>query len=285
MNDTATTEYQATQLSSSFSNKVAKRLVISMMRKLQYGRLVVQDADDTYTFGQNSSPEAHVCVRDSAFYSKVLFGGSIGAGEAYIDKLWDVDDLTSLVRIMVLNMDLLDRMEKGLAWILHPLRLASHSLKRNTKKGAKQNIISHYDLGNELYSTFLDPTMMYSSAVYPSKDSTLEEASLNKLEIICRKLDLKKTDRVIEIGSGWGGFAIYAASHYGCHVTTTTISDAQYAEAQTRIREAGLEDRITLLKEDYRDLKGKYDKLVSIEMIEAVGHRYLADYFRKCVSS
>ena len=146
MNDTATTEYQATQLSSSFKDKAARQLVIIMMKKLQFGRIVLQDADETFTFGQDSGPQAHVYIRDRRFYSKVLFAGSIGAGEAYIDGLWDVDDLTNLVRIMVLNMELLDRMEKGFAWILHPLRLTSHSLKRNTKKNAKQNIISHYDL-------------------------------------------------------------------------------------------------------------------------------------------
>lgn len=284
MNDTATTEYQASRISSSFKDKLARQLVITMMRKLKFGKLVLHDADDTFTFGQGPGPHAHIYVHDRRFYAKVLFAGSIGAGEAYIDKLWEVDDLTNLVRIMVLNMDLLDRMEKGLAWILHPLRLASHSFKRNTRKGAKQNIISHYDLGNELYSSFLDPTMMYSSAIYADENSSLEEASINKLDVICNKLDLKKTDRIIEIGSGWGGFAIHAAKNYGCHVTTTTISNAQYSEAKTRIKAAGLEDKITLLQKDYRDLQGKYDKLVSIEMIEAVGHRYLSDYFKKCES-
>jgi cyclopropane-fatty-acyl-phospholipid synthase len=156
--------------------------------------------------------------------------------------------------------------------------------KNNSRKGSKENILAHYDLGNELYKSFLDPTMMYSSAIYPEPSSSLEEASLYKLDHICRKLKLNERDRVIEIGSGWGGFAIHAATHYGCHVTTTTISEAQYQEAQERIAEAGLSKQITLLKQDYRDLEGQYDKLVSIEMIEAVGYKYLPVFFEKCGS-
>ena len=209
-------------------------------------------------------------------------GGSIGGGEAYVDQLWKVDDLTALVRIMVLNMSLLDRMERGLAWLLRPLDLLRHALNSNSKTRSKRNILAHYDLGNDMYEAFLDPTMMYSSAIYPRAESSLEEASAFKLATICKKIDLQPTDHVIEIGTGWGGFAIYAARNYGCHVTTTTISEAQYEEAHRRVVQAGLSDKITLLRSDYRDLSGVYDKLVSIEMIEAVGHRFLPAFFKKC---
>jgi len=253
-----------------------------MLSGLRFGQLTVRDGKHHWTFGSGGGPVAHVTIHDPAVYRKVIFGGSIGAGEAYVDKLWDVDDLTALVRIMVRNIELRDRMEKGLSWLLKPLRLLHHMLRINNRRGARQNILAHYDLGNEMYKTFLDPTMMYSSAKYPDEHAGLEEAQLHKLDILCRKLDLKPSDSVLEIGSGWGGFALYAARNYGCHVTTTTISDAQYEEAAQRVAAAGLTGRIKLLRKDYRDLTGSYGKLVSIEMIEAVGHRFLPGYFKKC---
>jgi cyclopropane-fatty-acyl-phospholipid synthase len=266
----------------SFIDRLAKKMVFRLLGAMKFGQIVVRDGKDRWTFGPDPTLTAHVTVRDPNFYRQVVFGGSIGAGEAYINHLWDVDDLTILSRIMVLNMDMLDRMERGLGWILQIFRLLGHAAKHNSRKGSKRNIVAHYDLGNELYRSFLDPTMMYSAAIYPKESSSLEEASYHKLETICKKLDLKPTDRVIEIGSGWGGFAIHAARNYGCHVTTTTISDAQYAEAKKRILAAGLANRITLLKSDYRDLEGSFDKLVSIEMVEAVGRKYLPTFFKKC---
>jgi cyclopropane-fatty-acyl-phospholipid synthase len=254
-----------------------------MLGGLRHGRLVLHESGDTFSFGSgDGEPVAHIYIHSQTIYPKILLGGSIGAGEAYIDKLWDTDDLTALVRILVANMEVLDGMEKGFAWLLRPLQLGRHLLKRNNRRGAKKNILAHYDLGNEMYSTFLDPAMMYSSAVFPSPDSSLEEAARYKLELICKKLDLQADDHVVEIGSGWGGFAIYAAENYGCRVTTTTISNAQYQEAKKRVAAAGLEDKVTLLQKDYRDLQGSYDKLVSIEMIEAVGHSYLPIFFKKC---
>ena len=257
-------------------------ILFKMLEKLEYGQLTVQEKDKIRTFGNDNSLRAHVTINDSRAYRKIVFGGSIGAGEAYINKLWDVDNLTALVRIMVLNMSLLDQMERGLAWLNRPVDLIKHLLNSNNKNGAKRNILAHYDLGNDMYSTFLDPTMMYSSAIYPTKESSLVDAQRHKLDVICKKLDLQPTDKVVEIGSGWGGFAIYAAQNYGCHVTTTTISDAQYAEAKKRIENLGLTDKITLVQKDYRELTGKFDKLVSIEMIEAVGHKYLPDFFKQC---
>ncbi len=285
MNSAVTKERCAATIqtkSPSFIDRLAKQMVFRLLGGLQFGQIVVRDGGGHWTFGTDQTLAAHITVRDSSFYRQVLFGGSIGAGEAYIDHLWDVDDLAVLSRIMVLNMDLLDRMERGLGWILQIFRLLGHGVNINSRKGSKRNILAHYDLGNEMYRSFLDPTMMYSSAIYPKASSTLEEASHHKLEIICKKLDLQPTDRVIEIGSGWGGFAIHAARNYGCHVTTTTISDAQYAEAKSRIEAAGLTDRITLLQSDYRDLHGSFDKLVSIEMVEAVGRQYLPTFFKKC---
>lgn len=266
----------------SIATRWSRVLLFKMLSSLEFGQLIVTEGEKQWSFGNEKQPSARVTILNPTAYHKILFGGSIGGGEAYVDKLWDVDDLTALVRIMVINMHLLDRMEKGLAWLLRPVDLAKHIFNNNNKRGSKRNILAHYDLGNEMYASFLDPTMMYSSAIYPKNESTLEEAQQHKLEEICKKLDLQPTDSVIEIGTGWGGFALHAAKKYGCHVTTTTISDAQYDEAKKRVEAAGLSDRITLLQSDYRELTGEYDKLVSIEMIEAVGHKFLPGFFKKC---
>jgi cyclopropane-fatty-acyl-phospholipid synthase len=279
---TASSTYETSSAQKTLPRNWFRSLFLEMLTNLQHGRITLQEAGRKWSFGKDGPLHANITILDPRTYKKVLFGGSIGAGEAYFNKLWDVDDLTALVRIMVLNMDLLDRMERGLAWFTRPIDLVKHILNSNNKTKAKQNILAHYDLGNEMYGAFLDPTMMYSSAIYPSQKSSLEEAQIHKLETICKKLDLQPTDRIIEIGTGWGGFAIYAARNFGCHVTTTTISDAQYREAKRRIAKEGLSDKITLLQSDYRDLSGQYDKLVSIEMIEAVGDKFLPDFFKKC---
>ena len=263
-------------------DRLIKRTLFTLLDGLQYGRLTIRDQDETRTFGTDDSLQATLYVTDPSVFRHILFGGSVAAGKSYIDNGWYTSDLTSLVRIMVLNSSVLDRIERYFSFITEPIRRIKHLLNNNTRQGSKKNILAHYDLGNSLYRSFLDSSMMYSSAIYPHADSTLEEASHHKLDLICRKLSLTPSDRIIEIGSGWGGFAIYAATHYGCHVTTTTISDAQYREARRRIKAAGLTDRITLLKKDYRDLTGHFDKLVSIEMIEAVGNNHLAAFFRKC---
>lgn len=274
--------YGAKNSKSSLFTSFLQRMLYGLLENLAHGQLVIQEGDNIRIFGNDRSLRAHVTIHDSRAYGKMVFGGSIGAGEAYIDKLWDVDNLTALVRILVRNMSLLDQMERGLAWLNRPLDLVKHLLNSNNKKGARRNILAHYDLGNDMYRSFLDPTMMYSSAIYPSKETTLAEAQLNKIDLICKKLDLKPTDKVVEIGSGWGGFAIHAAQNYGCHVTTTTISDAQYANVGKKIADLGLTDKITLIQKDYRELTGRFDKLVSIEMIEAVGHRYLPLFFKQC---
>lgn len=262
----------------SWSRSVVLRLLIG----LKYGRLIVREGRHTMVFGLDDSLTATIQVNDPSFYARLLSAGSIGAGEAYIDGLWDADDLTAVVRILVVNQEVLSQLEQKVSWLLTPINRLRHLFNGNSRSGSKKNILAHYDLGNDMYRSFLDPTMMYSAAVYPDESSSLEDASRYKLDLICRRLNLQSRDRVIEIGSGWGGFAIHAALHYGCHVTTTTISDAQYAEAQKRVEALNLGDRITLLKKDYRDLEGRFDKLVSIEMIEAVGHRFLPGFIATC---
>lgn len=194
---------------------------------------------------------------------------------------WQADTLTNVVRLMVLNQSVMDTLEGGYQWLTKPLLKVFHWLNSNSEAGSQKNIAAHYDLGNDLFKLFLDPTMMYSSAMFDEDTTTLQAASERKLQVICDKLQLVPTDHVLEIGTGWGGFAIYAAKHYGCHVTTTTISEQQYLLAQSRILAEGLQDQITLLKHDYRHLQGQFDKLVSIEMIEAVGHQYYDTYFNK----
>ena len=261
-----------------------RRMVLNMLNHLAFGRLTICENDRTLTFGPGNGPEAVIQVLDPGFYTRVMIDGSIGAAESYVAGQWDTDDLTAVIRIIVRNQPVIDRMDNRLAKLVKPLLRLAHWRRHNSKQGARQNILAHYDLGNDMYQTFLDPAMMYSAAIFPHDTSTLEEAALHKLDIICRQLHLGPEDLVIEIGGGWGGFAIHAASRYGCRVTTTTISDAQYYEAQRRITAMGLQDRITLLKSDYRDLTGQYDKLVSIEMIEAVGHKYLPVFMKTCES-
>jgi cyclopropane-fatty-acyl-phospholipid synthase len=259
-----------------------RRLVHGRLRGLQGGRLILQEPQGAFAFGDGNGDAVRLTVRDPAFYAEVAFGGSIGAGESYMLGHWRADDLVALVRLLLRDRGLLDGMEGGLARLSAPLRTAAHWLHRNTRSGSRRNIAAHYDLGNDLYRLFLDDSMMYSCAIFERPEATLAEAQFAKLEAVCRKLGLGPDDHVLEIGTGWGGFALHAASRYGCRVTTTTISENQYALARERVREAGLQDRITVLKEDYRDLGGVYDKVVSIEMIEAVGHQYYGEFFRAC---
>lgn len=285
MNTIATTQKSGFGYTHSFFDRGAETLFYKLISRIVHGRLTVTDGVRSQTFGaEDAKLSAEIRVLDQKFYRRIVFGGSIGAGEAYVDGMWESDNLTNLIRIMALNIELLYRIEKIFSPLLQAFNVIKHRFNNNTKKGSKKNILSHYDLGNEMYQSFLDPTMMYSSGIYPKASSTLEEASVNKLDEICKKLELQPTDHLIEIGTGWGGFAIHAAKNYGCHVTTTTISDAQFEEAEKRIKANGLENKITLLKTDYRELEGKFDKLVSIEMIEAVGEKYLPGFFKKCSS-
>jgi cyclopropane-fatty-acyl-phospholipid synthase len=262
---------------------LARRMFFDRMATLQQGRLRIREGNQVHVFGTGQGGiDASLTVLDAAAYSEIAFGGSVGAGESYMLGLWQSDNLTALMRLMLQNRHALDAMETGLARVSAPLRRAAHWLQRNTRAGSRRNISAHYDLGNDLFGLFLDDTMMYSCAYFERPEMTLAEASIAKLDRICRKLALGPDDHVLEIGTGWGGFALHAAGRYGCRVTTTTISPSQHEFASERVRGAGLSDRVTILLEDYRDLRGSYDKLVSIEMIEAVGHQYLGEFFHRC---
>ena len=263
--------------------KLARSLVTRQLTALHEGELTIVERGRCKRFGQPGSALAvTVEVLNERFWTDAAFGGSVGAGEAYINGYWCCDDLTALVRIMVINAELLSAMEKGWAWASTPVTRFLHFMSRNTKDGSRRNIAAHYDLGNDLFALFLDETMAYSCGIFEHKNATLYQASIAKFDRICRKLDLSAADHLLEIGTGWGGFAIHAARTFGCRVTTTTISREQYTLAKQKIAAAGLTDRIEVLLEDYRDLTGQYDKLVSVEMVEAVGHAYLDTYFSKC---
>ena len=267
----------------SLTANLLRRGVLRQLQKLRAGQLVVVEGDERHVFGRVGAPlQGEIHVLDSATWGMVASSGSIGAGEAFIHGYWTSPDLTAVIRVFVSNLDVLDGMEGGMARLGRPFIQSLHWLNRNTREGSQKNIAAHYDLGNELFEQFLDPTMMYSAAQFLTPDDTLEQAQLNKLERICQKLVLTPDDHLLEIGTGWGSMAVYAAQNYGCLVTTTTLSKEQFAYTEQRIVQLGLQDRITLLLKDYRDLTGQFDKLVSIEMIEAVGHRFLPTYFKQC---
>jgi cyclopropane-fatty-acyl-phospholipid synthase len=261
---------------------------LSTLSALRDCELKLHDDGETFVLGTpvagREPLRAEIRIDSAEFYRRLALNGSVGVGEAWMDGLWHCDDPTTLVRIFVRNRDLLDAMEGGSARIGGWLMQLLHAFRRNTRDGSRKNIAEHYDLGNDLFRLFLDENLMYSSAIFVDENESLETAATRKLDRICQKLDLKPSDHVVEIGTGWGGFALHAAKHYGCRVTTTTISKEQHALASQRIVEAGLSDRVTLLLKDYRDLDGAFDKLVSIEMIEAIGHQYLDTYFAKCAS-
>ena len=283
MNETLTSVLKIKKRSGWLQNS-ARKLVLAKLSNLQLCQLTLIENGKAQTFGQDSDLKATITVNDAHFYGEIAFGGSIGAGEAYMLGYWSADNLTHVIRIMCLNQSVMDTLEGGFQWLSKPLLKCLHWLNRNTADGSRKNIAAHYDLGNDFFALWLDPTMMYSAAIYADGNTDLQAASHKKLEIICQKLDLKPSDHVVEIGTGWGGFAIYAAQHYGCKVTTTTISTQQYTLAKQRVEAAKLQDKITLLLNDYRDLNGQFDKLVSIEMIEAVGHQFYDTYFAKCAS-
>jgi cyclopropane-fatty-acyl-phospholipid synthase len=249
-----------------------------LLRRLREGRLEVVEGGGRTSFGPPSAPLAATVRVHHASFWRALLRGSRALAEAYGAGAWDSDDLVALVRIAAREMPRLDRRRRPLT----PLRNLLSRAPRNTRAGARRHIAAHYDLGNELFRLFLDETMTYSCAVFERPGATLREAQEAKLERVCRKLELGPEDHVLEIGSGWGSFALHAAERFGCRVTTTTISREQHEVARQRVRDAGLSDRVTVLLEDYRDVRGRYDKLVSIEMIEAVGWQYFDVFFRRC---
>ena len=267
--------------------RLGRKLMLQQFSRLEHGEIRVVEADREHRFGRRTPRcelSVTVWVDHPQMYADAAFGGTVGAGEAYIRGLWRCDDLASLVRIFVVNRDLMNGMDSRWSLVSRPFLKLFHVLNRNSKHGSARNISAHYDLGNALYSLMLDETMAYSCGIFETPQSTLRDASIAKFNAACRKLALRPSDHLVEIGTGWGALAIHAAKHYGCRVTTTTISQEQHDYAREKIAEAGLADRITLLLDDYRDLSGKFDKAVSIEMIEAVGANYLDTYLAKCSS-
>lgn len=265
---------------------LGRRLVHAALARMTHGVIRLVDETGTSAFEPAApsagTPTVTVRVIDPAFYAAVAFGGSTGVAESYMDGAWETDDLAALIEVATVNMSATDTLEGPLTRMLEPLSAAAYWLERNTRQGSRRNIVAHYDLGNEFFRLFLDPTMTYSCAIFEHGATTLEEAQREKIDRACRKLRLQPTDHLLEIGTGWGGMALHAATRYGCRVTTTTISDEQHRLATERIRAAGLGDRISVLKSDYRDLTGCYDKIVSIEMIEAVGAANIPEYFAVC---
>jgi cyclopropane-fatty-acyl-phospholipid synthase len=265
--------------------RVARRAVHALLGRVRGGSIELVEGGVAHAFGTPAGqPRLHarVEVRSPRFHTALLSGGGAGAGRAYMDGLWECGDLVSLVRIAARAMPGLDRWRERLLPLTAPWQHAAWRLRANTRARSRERIAAHYDLGNQLFSRFLDETMMYSSAIFEHPDATLHEAQLAKLDRICRRLQLAPGERLLEIGTGWGGLALHAAGRYGAHVTTTTISREQHAHATAAVRAAGLEDRVTVLRQDYRDLRGRYDKLVSVEMIEAVGWEHLDTYFAAC---
>jgi cyclopropane-fatty-acyl-phospholipid synthase len=261
----------------------ARKLVRTRLAGLRAGSLKLVDRGEIEHYGRNDAAlRATVYVEDPRFYRTLALRGSLGGAEAYIDGHWQTDDLTAVVRILAVDQQALTGLDLGVTRLIRPSLALVHALRRNTRAGSRRNIAAHYDLGNDFFELFLDPTLTYSSGIFESEDVSMEQASIAKNERICRKLRIGPEDHVLEIGTGWGGFALHAASRHGCRVTTTTISRRQQELACRRVSEAGLADRIDVWLEDYRDLRGSYDKLVSIEMIEAVGHAHLERFFRTC---
>lgn len=260
--------------------RLSRRMVSILLARIEVGSLVVIEGGERRVYG-SGSPMATVRVRSPRLW-RMLLRGSRGLADAYAAGLWDSPDLVAVIALAARNARRLDRLRVRLAPLRVPLERARALARPSTRRRRRRDIGAHYDLGNELFSRMLDPTMSYSCAVFEHERMTLEQAQIAKLERVCDKLELGPKDRVLEIGTGWGGFALHAAATRGCHVTTTTISCQQHDYALQRIRRAGLSDRVTVLIDDYRDLEGSYDKLVSIEMIEAVGWRHLGAFFRHC---
>ncbi|WP_299006476.1 cyclopropane-fatty-acyl-phospholipid synthase family protein [uncultured Shewanella sp.] len=260
-----------------------RQLIFHILKQLTAVSLEIEENENTYYFGnQSAALSGKIKVHDVSFYQDLIFKGSIGAAQAYIAGKWSSPNLTHVIQIMAKSQQQLDAIERKTQWLVTLKNQWLRLKNKNSNQGAKRNILAHYDLGNDLYESFLDSSMLYSCAIYPKHNATLHQAQQHKMHTICQQLGLNEQDHVIEIGTGWGGLAIYMAQHYGCKVTTTTISEAQHDLAKKTIDALGLTNQITLLKQDYRQLSGQFDKLVSIEMIEAVGHEYLATFFKTC---
>ncbi|MFV8846321.1 class I SAM-dependent methyltransferase [Serratia fonticola] len=263
--------------------RIARWLLFRLLSGIREGSLTVREGQQTLHFGDESSAlRAEVQILAPGVYWRLLTGGSLAAAESWMEGEWETHQLTPLLQILALNGKVLGRLESGFRLLGNPMERLRHWTRRNYRKQARENISAHYDLGNEFYAHFLDEDLLYSSALFTADDQALSQAQQAKMERLCEQLALTAGDHLLEIGTGWGAMAEYAARHYGCRVTTTTLSREQYIWATERIARAGLQDRVQVLLCDYRDLTGEFDKLVSVEMIEAVGKRYLPDFFRTC---
>ncbi|HEJ9057758.1 TPA: class I SAM-dependent methyltransferase [Serratia fonticola] len=263
--------------------RIARWLLFRLLSSIREGSLTVREGRQTLHFGDESSAlRAEVQILSPGVYWRLLTGGSLAAAESWMEGEWETHQLTPLLQILALNGKVLGRLESGFRLLGNPMERLRHWTRRNYRKQARENIAAHYDLGNEFYAHFLDEELLYSSALFTADDQALSQAQQAKMARLCEQLALTASDHLLEIGTGWGAMAEYAARHYGCRVTTTTLSQEQYIWATERIARAGLQDRVQVLLCDYRDLTGEFDKLVSVEMIEAVGKRYLPDFFRTC---
>ena len=266
----------------SFLDNFFKKQFIKNMNNLEKGYMTISIDGKEYFIGdKKSSLSCNFNVIHNSFFTLIGSGGLNGAAEAYALGLWECDDIVALIRILIQNQNVMNKFDSGIASLAKPINKSIHRRRKNTLSGSKKNILAHYDLSNEFYQLWLDDTMTYSCGIFENKDSTMKEASIKKLDSLINKLDVKPGDTILEIGTGWGSFACHAAKEYGCKVVTTTISDSQYDYAKKKISLENLEGQVTLLKEDYRNLTGSYDKIVSIEMIEAVGHENIPTYFKK----
>ena len=260
------------------TDAVARRTALALLARIQTGHVVVKDAGGEHRFGDIAEPEVTIRVHDPSTYRRWL-SGSAGVGESYAQGAWDTDDLTALLRVIVRNLNPLEAVADRWYRLTNPVADPVRRLRRPDPDRDRTNVRMHYDLSNEFFAAFLDPTMTYSSAVFEHPGQDLQSAQEAKLDRLCRKLALGPDDHLVEIGTGWGSMAVHAARNFGCRVTTTTISAAQHEEARRRVAEAGLADRVDVRLQDYRHLEGHYDKAVSVEMIEAVDWRDLPSYF------
>lgn len=263
--------------------RITRRIMFRLLSQIKGGGLTLYEGDQQYCFGEmTAAHQAIAVIHSPSVYRRLFSGGSIAAAEAWMDGEWDSPDLTSVLELLAQNSTVLDQLEKGFKWLNKPLVRVQHWFNRNSRRQAKQNIAAHYDLGNDFYRAFLDESLLYSSALFNSDSNDLPAAQIAKMARLCEQLALTADDHLLEIGTGWGALAEYAARHFGCRVTTTTLSQAQYDYSIQRVEKSGLADQVTVLLKDYRDLEGEFDKIVSVEMIEAVGETFLPVFFRSC---
>ena len=275
----------ASSKNSTFLSSIFKKGVMNKFKHLQYGSIKILEGDEVLSFGDpGSNDKVTVTIHSNEFYVFLGSGGVTGVAEAYMAGYWTADNLVLLLQIVLKNKKILLSLDSGFAKLINPINKLIHWSKQNTLKGSKQNILAHYDLSNDFYKLWLDPTMTYSCGYFNNDSVSLEQASIEKIDRICRKLKLNENDHILEIGTGWGSFSLYAAKQYGCTIDTVTISDAQYEYASRKIESFGLDSKINIFNKDYRKIEGQYDKIVSIEMIEAVGHQFIPQYFSKISS-